>query len=193
MLRIFGILSGLFPLLGALPYLRDTLDAKTKPHQASFLIWTLLGAIVFFSQLADGAKWSLIVPAEDTIGTLIVFILAVRGGGRMSFNRRDIIAIGLCALGLLLWYFTKRPVVALGITIAVDVIATSLTVHKTYLDPDSETFSAWFFSAIGGLFAALAVGKWSLALLLYPIYLVIGNGAVASAIALKGKVSFRLN
>jgi hypothetical protein len=187
MLRTFGILSGLFPLLGALPYLKDSLDTKTKPHQASFLIWTLLGAIAFFSQLAAGAKWSLIVPAEDTLGTLIVFILTVRGGGRLNFNRRDKAAVALAVLGLVLWYFTKQPLFALYITTAVDAIGMALTVHKTYLDPHSETFSAWLFSSIGGFFAALAVGRLYFALLLYPLYLVIGNGAVAVVILLRRK------
>jgi hypothetical protein len=192
MLRLFGILSGLFPLLGALPYIKDTMQAKTKPHRASFLIWSLLGAIAFFSQLASGATWSLIILAEDTLGTLFIFLLTYRNG-ESGFNRRDKAAIALACVGLILWYFTKQPLTALCITVAVDAIATVLTVHKTYLDPHSETFSTWLFSSIGGLFAALSVGRLSFALLLYPVYLVLANGAVAAAIMLRGKAKLQLD
>jgi hypothetical protein len=192
MQELFGLLSGLIPALGALVYLKDTISTKTKPHRASFLIWTLLGAIAFFSQLADGATWSLIVPAEDTLGVLVIFLLSFRNG-QGGFNNRDKVAIGMAILGLILWYFTKQPLIALGITVAVDVIGTVLTVHKTYLDPESETFSTWLLSSIGGLFAAFAVGRLSFGLLLYPVYLIFGNGVVAAAIILKGKAKFRLN
>lgn len=191
LVQFFGILSGLLPALGALPYLKDTHAAKTKPHRASFLIWTMLGVIAVITQFAQGASWSLILPIEEAIGPLVIFIMTLRQG-EGGFNLRDKLAIALAVFGLILWYCTKDPLTALCITTAVDAIGIVLTVHKTYLDPHSETFTAWFFTSISGLLSCFAVSKVSFGLLLYPIYLFLGNGAVAAVILLKGKARIEL-
>lgn len=186
MLLLFSLLSGILPIVGTFPYVRDILHAKTKPHRASFLIWTILGAIAFFTQFAAGATWSLTMSGVDALLTLLIFILAFRKS-EGSFVFRDKAALVAAAIGLVLWYFTKQPLIALGITIAVDMTATALTVHKTYLDPGSETLSSWLCSCAGGILAALAVGRWSFGLLLYPVYLAIANGVVAGIIISRAK------
>ncbi len=184
MLAVFGLLSALLPLIGAVPYVRDILKHGTKPHRGSFLIWTVLGLIAFFSQFAKGATWSLFLPAGDTLATLTIFILSVRLGTG-GLNKRDVGALALAFLGLIIWYFTKQPLAALLITIGVDAIGTVLTIIKTYAEPDSETFSSWLLASLGGLFAALAVGEFSFALLVYPLYILIANGAVDVTILLR--------
>jgi hypothetical protein len=181
MLQIFGLLSGLLPLLAGYPYIRDVLKHKTKPHRGSFVIWTTLGAIAFFTQLAGGATWSLLLPAADTLVTAVIFVFSIRYGSG-GINRRDISGLALAGVGLILWYFTKQPLVALLIAIGIDAIGTILTVLKTYDAPHTETFSSWLLAALGGLFAAAAVGKLSFALLVYPVYIFLANNAVNVAI-----------
>ncbi len=186
MVPLFGFLSGLLPLLGSIPYIRDIVRHETKPHRGSFLIWTILGGIAFFSQLAQGASWSLLLPAADTVATLIIFVQSL-GYGVGGLNRLDIGALTLAALGLFLWYITDQPFTALLITIIVDAIGVALTVIKTYRDPDSETFSSWLLDSMGGLCAALAVHRLSLDLLLYPLYLFVADGVVNLTILIARK------
>jgi hypothetical protein len=186
MLHFFGLLSGILPLLGVLPYFRDILKRKTKPHRGSFLIWTVLGAIAFFSQLAKGATWSLFLPATDTLATVGIFLLALRYGTG-GLNKRDVGALLLAGIGLIMWYLTRQPLAALLIVIGVDAVGAALTIIKTYAEPDTETFSLWLLAGLGGLFAALAVGKLSFALLVYPLYIFVANGTVAAIIPLKKK------
>lgn len=184
MLQFFGLLSGILPIIGVIPYDRDIFKRKTKPHRGSFLIWSVLGAIAFFTQLAKGATWSLFLPAADTVATLSIFILSI-WHGMGGLNKRDAGSLLLAALGLLLWYFTSQPLTALLITIGVDAVGTVLTVIKTWEDPHSETFSSWLLAALGGLFAVFAVGKLSFALLVYPLYIFIANGSVNVVILLR--------
>ncbi len=169
--------------MAAFPYIRDILKKTTKPHRGSFLIWVLLGLIAIFSQAAKGATWSLMLPIADTLATLVIFALALPNGTG-GLTKRDVSAIILAGIGLLAWHFTKQPLAALIIVIGVDAIGTILTVLKTYNDPASETFSSWLLASLGGLSAALAVGKLSFALLVYPLYIFIANGGVDAAIVL---------
>lgn len=184
MFQVFGLLSGLLPLLGTAPYVRDILRHKTRPHRGSFLIWAILGAIAFFTQLASGATWSLFLPAADTLAVLIIFTLSIPYG-MGGLSKQDVAGLAVAVCGLVLWYFTKQPLVALAITIGIDAVGSILTLIKTYAEPETETFSAWLLSTLGGLFAMLAVGKWSFWLLVYPAYILVANGAVTVTIVLR--------
>jgi hypothetical protein len=177
MYQLFGFLSGILPMIGVIPYDRDIFRHKTKPHRGSFLIWSVLGGIAFFTQLAKGATWSLFLPGADTLATFSIFILSI-WYGMGGLNKRDAAGLVLAGLGLVLWYFTEQPLVALLIVIGVDAIGTVLTLIKTWEDPHSETFSSWLLAALGGLFALLAVEKRSFSLLIYPLYIFIANGLV---------------
>jgi len=147
-------------------------------------IWLVLDAIAVASQLAKGATWSVIMPAIGTLELTVGFILSLKYG-MGGTSKKDIGALILAGLGLLLWYFTKQPLFALFIVVGVDLIGTSLVVIKTYHHPHTETFSTWFLSCIAGLFAAAAVGHWSFTLQIYPLCVAIGNGAICAAILLR--------
>jgi hypothetical protein len=53
---------------------------------------------------------------------------------------------------------------------------------KTYRDPASGTLTTFVCASIGGALTAGAVGAADATLLLYPIYYVLANGAIALVI-----------
>lgn len=166
MLEFLGVLSGIFSASGYIPYIRDILARKTKPERASWLIWTVLTVIAFFTQFAKGASYSLWLPALETCGLTIVLFLSIQFG------------VG----GL-----QKRDLAALYITIGIDAIGTILTVQKAYEKPETETLSTWLLVASAGILGMLAVGQWNTILLSYPFYIFLANGATASAMLLGEK------
>ena len=185
---IFGLLSGLLPIIGAYPYIRDELKGKTKPHRMAEFMYAVLDSIAFASQVAKGATWSVILPGVGTVEMVTGFLLSLKYG-MGGTSKKDIGALILATGGLVLWYFTKQPLTALFIVIGVDLISTSLVVIKTYHHPHTETLSAWFLSFLAGLFAAAAVGHWSFTLQIYPLVVALGNGAICLTILLRrGKV-----
>ena len=189
MLQLFGYISGFLAILCYVPYIRDILKGTTQPERASWLIWTVLGFIAFFSQLSEGASDSLWVTGIETFGVGIVFLLALKFGvGGLA--RRDIVALVGAGVGLLLWYMTNDASTALYIVIAIDAIGVVLTVMKAYKDPSSETFSTWFLAGLAGVFASFAVGKFDYVFLIYPFYLFLMNCAVCVAM-LVGRARLR--
>ena len=185
---ILGILSGILPIIGTYPYIRDVLRGKTKPHRMAEFIWLVLDAIAVASQLAKGGTWSVIMPAVGTLELTVGFILSLKYG-MGGTSKKDIAALVLSGLGLVMWYFTNEPLFALLIVVGIDLIGTSLVVIKTYHHPHTETFSTWFLSFIAGLFAAAAVGRWTFALLIYPLSVALGNGAICWTILTRRNVS----
>ncbi len=186
MLQTLGLVSGLLAIGSHLPYLRDILKGTTKPERASWFIWAVLGVIAFFSQLAEGATNSLWLNGLDTLGSLLIFLFSIKTGvGGLA--KRDIASLIFAAVGLVLWFLTKEPLVALIIIVLIDFAGAILTILKAYEKPETETLSTWVIVAISGFIASLSVGETNFALLLYPIYIGSINGATAVAILLGRK------
>ncbi len=181
--EIFGYLSGIVILLAFIPYLRDIFLGKTKPERASWLIWGILGSIALASQYAKGASFSLLFNGVQTFGDLFIFILAIRYGIG-GFMKRDIFALIGVAIGLVLWYLTKEAALALLIVIFIDGTGTVLTIIKSYENPTTETMSAWILTALGGLLACIAVGKFNIILLAFPFYTFLANLGIIASIKL---------
>lgn len=183
MLEIIGIASGLIMMGASVPYAIDIVKKKTKPERASWLIWTILGMIAFFSQMAEGATNSLWMNGLDTLAVVTIFVLSIRYGvGGLA--KRDIAALVLAGIGLILWYFTKEATFALFIVLAIDTVGSVLTVIKSHEDPGSETLISWILFGLAGLLSAISVGEFNWILLSYPIYILLANWAVVVAILL---------
>ena len=189
-LSIFGYLSAILSILMVVPYVRDILLLKTKPERASWFIWTVLGFIAFFSQLAKGATDSLWLTAGQTFAVFIIVILSIKYGVG-GFTKRDIRALIGAGIGLILWFITKEAAWALILVIIVDSMGTLLTAIKSYEDPESETLSTWLMSGTSGIFGMLAVGTFEPILLAYPFYIVVANYLIV-AMVLLGRKKFKI-
>lgn len=185
-LTVFGLLSGILSVLCYVPYIRGILKGHVKPERASWLIWSVLTVIGFFSNAALGTTHSLWLPGVQGIGVVIVFLLSIKHGYG-GFLRRDVLTLIASGMVLGIWYFTKQPILAVYLTTCIDAMGGYLTVIKSYEKPDTETPITWAISAVAGLFALLSVGRLDAALLAYPLYIFLINGAVVVAIVLGTK------
>jgi len=181
--KIFGLLTGVVIFVGYIPYIKDTLLRKTQPHRTSWLIWSILGGIAFFSQLSKGAGNSLWLPGVQTFAVLIVFGLSIKFG-MGGLSKMDIFSLLVAGIGVVVWILTKEALFALLITVFVDLIGGFLSVVKSYKNPESETLITWILDGIAGLLAMVAVGKMDWILLIYPLYMFLVNLAVVMAIIL---------
>lgn len=182
LLQALGLASGVLSVLAYLPYIKDTLSGATRPKRASWLIWSVLSIIAFFSQVYEGASHSLWFAGAQMSGTVTVFVISIwRGTGELT-RKGDYWVLVAAALGLVLWYFTSSAAYALTITIGISLLGGALTVCKSYRAPNSETMSTWGLSFVAAICAILAVGSVDWLLLAYPIYLFVLNGAIVAAL-----------
>lgn len=149
----------------------------------SWLIWSIMGLISFFSQFAKGASYSLIMTGAQTLGDLFIFFLALKYG-LGGFLKRDKIAFAGIILSLILWYITKEAAVALFFIILIDGTGAVLTMIKTYEHPETETVSSWVLTLAGGLLSCIAVGGFNFVLLAFPFYIFLASLGVLTAIKL---------
>jgi hypothetical protein len=178
LLPVLGVAAALVGIADTIPYVRDILRGRTLPHRGTWMIWSLLALLVFLSQRADGASWSLMVAGAQVLLNGLVFVLAAcRGVGGVSVGDRLVLAVA--AGGAIGWLVADAPFVATACVVAADLLALAMMVPKTYRDPESETLATFALASVSGALATLAVGSADLALVLYPLYLTVANLALA--------------
>jgi hypothetical protein len=175
---VLGLLAGVVSVADTIPYVRDTLRGTTTPHRGTWMIWGLLAIVVTSSQHADGASWSLVMAGAQAVLTSLIFLLALRRG-MGGVTASDALLMMVAACGVAGWIVVDEPIVATACVVAADLIAAGMMVPKTYRDPDSETLSTFALASLAGALAAAAVAAPDAALLLYPIYYCLVNGALA--------------
>jgi hypothetical protein len=177
-LALLGIAAAVISLVDPIPYIRDILRGRTRPHRGTWLIWSTLGATAFASQLSDGGSWSLAMIGVQTLTMTLVFLLSIRGGVG-GVGAYDLTMIGAAGLGVVGWLLTDQPVVATVFVVVADSIGVALMLPKTWRDPWSETPSMYMLASVSGVLSAAAVGALDVSLLLYPSYFALANGLTA--------------
>ena len=175
---VLGLLAGVVGIADTIPYVRDTIRGSTRPHRGTWLIWSVLAIVVFLSQRADGATWSLIMAAAQAVLTGAIFLLSIRRG-EGGLSPADVLMLTLAGGGVIGWIVADEPVIATACVVAADLIGAAMMVPKTYRDPGSETLATFALASLSGALAAGAVGTLDPSLLLYPAYYCLANGALA--------------
>jgi hypothetical protein len=166
---VIGIVAGVVTLVGFVPYIVAVRRGQAKPNRATWWIWTVACGALFASYYATGERSSVWVPLSYVLGPLIIGALSLKHG-EGGWTRFDQACIGASALGLLAWWLSGSPLVALVANMGVDFAGALPTIRKTYRDPRSESSIAWSFFLGGAALNLLAVETWTSAASVLPIY-----------------------
>lgn len=77
---LIGIIAVILTFVGYVPYLRDTINGKTKPHVYSWFLWGFVTLIAFALQVSAGAGAGSLVTLAAAIVSLVIFALGMRQG-----------------------------------------------------------------------------------------------------------------
>ncbi len=164
-----GLLAGIIGFLAFVPYILDTLNRKTKPNKATWIIWAVLGLIIAASYWSAGARDTAWTPIGYAIGILAVAALSLKYGeeGWTALDKACLIGAGA---GLAVWAITSEPVFAFVLTTIIDAVGGIPTILKAYRRPESESRAAWAMFLVANSLNLLAISEWSLVIALYPVY-----------------------
>ena len=182
-----GWLAGTISFVATARYIVAILRGGTRPNRATWWILTLVGGLVAVSYLASGARHTMWIPVSYVVGPLLVALLSLRfgEGGWTRFDRYCVVS---ALLGALVWMISESSFAALQCFLVIDFVGLLPTFRKSYLDPESEDRWAWLLAAIAAAVNLLAVERWEASIAVYPVYIVVGNGAIAALLFLPQKV-----
>lgn len=166
---MIGIIAGVLSLVGYIPYIISILKGVTKPNRATWLIWTIVGGLLAFSFIAAGNVDAIWLPLGYFIGPFITMILSI-WYGYATWTRLDSFCLVAALMSVVPWFLTHNPILTLFINIFIDATGAVPTLVKTYREPETEDFIAWFIFLIANTLELFALENWNLSAA-YPIYL----------------------
>ena len=173
---IVGYLAIFFTFVGYIPYIKDILNGKTKPHVYSWFLWTIVSLIAFALQLSDGAGIGAYVTLAAVIVSTVIFLLSFRNG-KKYITKFDTIFLILTLFSLATWLLAKQPVLSIILLSVTEALAFIPTVRKSWHSPHTETLSSYVTNTIRFAMAIFALQHYSIITTLYPAVWLLGNGS----------------
>lgn len=185
--NIIGISATILVFLGYIPYLRDVVKGKTKPHLYSWFLWALVTFIAFALQLSGGAGSGSFVTLAAALMCTVVIILGFIQKSKIAVTKTDTLFILLAFVALGLWLIAKQPILSVILATLVDLLGFAPTIRKSWSHPHSETLSFYYLNTLRFGLAIIALQKYTLVTALYPISWLAANGLFAIMLLVRQK------
>lgn len=183
---MLGLLAVIIAFLSYIPYFKDILANKTKPHAFSWLVWGILTGIAFFGQIAGGGGPGAWVTGFTAIICVIIFLFGLTRG-RKNIVLIDWLSLLACGIALVLWFITKGPLLSVILITLVDAIAFLPTFRKSYMKPGEETAKTYLLSGFKFVISLFALNSFSVITALYPLSLVLMNWIFVGLLVIRRK------
>ena len=184
---LLSILAVILTIVGYVPYIRDILKKKTKPHSFTWFIFSLAGFIAYSLQVYGGAgvgAWMLFVASSLCF---IIFLLSLSVGDK-DISASDVVFLLLSLLALFLWLVVKQPVWSVILATLVEILGFVPTVRKSWNKPYSETIFTYQMSSFRFVISIFALQRFNILTLLYPVAWFATNGIFALILLSRRKV-----
>ena len=176
---IFGVFGVLLSTISAFPYIKSIIYGTTKPNAVSFGLWYLQALIDITATASGGSIGTLLFVIISASTTAVVFILSLTGYGYREYGYLDFLCGALTLFAIIGWYYTGDPRIALVFSIFAGTCTALPTLIKTYKEPDSEYYPAWFIFSMGALCAIFSMTDVNFASLAISCFVFVEGMSIA--------------
>jgi len=161
-----NFIAGLLFFAAFLPYVFAIISGETTPSPVTWFIWAAVDTLVLVAMLREKARSGQLIGA--VMGAWLITILAVFYGNP-TMDPVEWISIAGAVLGITLWKYTGRALLAIICSNVVIFIGSFPTFANAYVDPATEDPVAWSIWFVSCIFALFAVRKWDVANAMQPV------------------------
>lgn len=172
---IFSLISSFIYIIWIFPYWRDVLRKRTIPHPFSFLVWLIITGFNSYILLINHEYLAFIPGCISCLFLLFWTVYGFYAFRKIRINWFDYFCITLSILFLIYYFLWRNITNAVILSAIIDFLAFLPTFKKGWIQPWTETNVLYFFSAVGNIFALLALIGPSFETSLFWLYLVIAN------------------
>lgn len=168
------------------PYYRDILKGKTRPHVYSWSLWSLLTALLVALQIRGGAGPAIWITITAGLMCFGVVILSLKNGKKdITPSDTRVALLSLVAIGF--WLIADQPVVSLILAITADASAFVPTIRKSWYKPYTETLSLYAVNTVRFFLALAAVETYTFLSVSWIAFWAIGNGLFSIMLMVRRK------
>lgn len=186
MKEAIGIIAVLLTFVGYVPYIRDTVTGKTKPHIYTWFIWGFISAIAFALQATDHAGPGGYVTLAAAIACLAIFVLGFKYGEK-EITTSDTVFLIAALVAMAIWLFAEQPLASVILLCAIDALGFVPTIRKSWNKPYEETLVSYLLNTFRFGLALIALEQYSLISSLYPLTWIVANGAFSVLLIVRRK------
>lgn len=166
---LLGKTAGVITFVAFVPYIFQMVRGRNRPNRATWIIWTVVGFNFLVSYRDLGATDTLWVSIGNFVAFFFVMALSFRYG-EGGWTLFDKFCLAGAALGMGIWWFLNAPLLALWVSIVVDLFGAFPTLRKSWRDPEGEDFLSWVLFLVSNTVNLFAISDWTLAQASYPVY-----------------------
>ncbi len=171
---VLGIAATVLALISYVPYFRDIVARKTRPHAFTWLIWGALTAIAFVGQIVGQAGPGAWVTGFTALVCLVIAGIAAFDGER-DITRLDWLALAGAVIALIAWFLTRGPLLSVILITIIDNVGFVPTLRKSYHRPHEETLSTYAMSGFKWLLGLVALERFTVTTALFPLAIVVAS------------------
>lgn len=183
--NIIGIIAIVLTFVGYIPYIKDLVSGKTKPHIYSWLLWGVVTSIAFGLQIVGGGGVGSFVTLAAAIMCFIVIGLSFKYGTNTDITTSDKVFLALAFITLIIWLFAKQPLLSIILATTIDLLGFVPTIRKSWNNPFTETVSFYFLNTFRFTLAVISLTTYSLLTWLYPVSWLLANGLFGLMLVLR--------
>lgn len=168
------------------PYVKNTLSGKTKPHALTWSVWAIVSFISFGIQVTNnGGVGSLM---NIFLGLLSIFV-AIKGfqNGIENIRTIDYVSISISILALILWLLVDRDDISVILLILLSFFSFLPTIIKSWFSPYQETLLTWILNIIRQVITVFALSSINFLTAGYLIYTISINILFCTMIFIRRK------
>lgn len=184
MKNLIGVIAVLLTFVGYVPYLKDTIRGKTKPHAYSWFIWGFVTLIAYTLQVSENAGAGSLVTLAAAIVSFVIFGLGMKLGNK-DITRSDTVFFILALLSLVIWVFAKQPVVSVIFVSLIDILGFIPTIRKSWNQPFTETLFTYLLNTFRHGLSIFALANYSIVTWFYPVTWTLANGLFSLLLVLR--------
>jgi uncharacterized protein with PQ loop repeat len=186
MKETLGTIAVILTFLAYIPYYRDILMGKTRPHVYSWSLWGLLTVLLVGLQIKGGAGAAVWVTAAAGLLCFGVVLLSLKNGNK-DITKSDTVVALLSLVAIFFWLVVERPIISITLVILADILAFIPTVRKSYNQPYSETLSLYTTNALRFILALFAVENYNYLSTSWIVAWVLGNAGLSIMLMVRRK------
>ena len=172
---LIGVIAVLLTFVGYVPYIRDTIKGKTKPHVYSWFLWGFVTIIAFALQVSGNAGIGSLVTLAAALVSFVIFALGLRNG-KKDITKADTAFFIAALIAIVIWVFAKQPVLSVILISTIEMLGFVPTVRKSWNKPHSETLFTYELNAFRHGLSIFALQRYSIVTWLYPVTWTLANG-----------------
>lgn len=166
----FVFLGVALVLLGNVKYTLATIQGHVQPNRVTWLIWGIAPLISLVAAWADGATATAIISGGFALGSLMVFIASFFSQGQpFKLSALDYLCGILSVAAIAVWVGSGNATVALAFSVLINFTAAAPSIRKAWRAPETEHPLIFGFSLVCTILTFLAVDKYTLTTLAFPL------------------------